>query len=53
MSLNREFIIWKERREGVREREGWVGGSAGIHIQGKVRFWRDRGQRQRDRDRET
>jgi hypothetical protein len=25
---------WKERGRGVREREGWVGGSAGSHIEG-------------------
>jgi len=34
MSLNREFHIWKERGRGVREREGWVGGSAGSLIEG-------------------
>jgi hypothetical protein len=32
MSLNREFLIWKERGRGVRERERWVAGSAGSHI---------------------
>ena len=25
MSLNRKFLIWKERGRGVREREGWEG----------------------------
>jgi hypothetical protein len=25
MSLNREFLLWKERGRGVREREGWEG----------------------------
>jgi hypothetical protein len=46
MSLNSEFLIWKEK--GKREGGGWPGRSAGRHIQGKVRFVRDR-----DRDIET
>jgi hypothetical protein len=37
MSLNREFLIWKEQGR----RCEWVGGSAGSHIDGKVRFGRD------------
>jgi hypothetical protein len=47
MSLNRAFLIWKERGRGVRkiegggERERWAGGSAGRIF--KVRFGRDRG----------
>ncbi len=41
-------ISYLEReREGVRERGGWPGRSAGRHIQGKVRFVSDR-----DRDKE-
>jgi hypothetical protein len=32
MSLNREFLIWKEREGGVREREGGVGGRAGGQV---------------------
>ncbi len=39
----------EREREGVRERGGWPGRSAGRHIQGKVRFVRDR---DRDRDKE-
>jgi hypothetical protein len=39
----------EREREGVRERGGWPGRSAGRHIQGKVRFERDR---YRDRDKE-
>jgi hypothetical protein len=46
MSLNREFLIWKERGRGVREREksGWAGQQTVIS---KIRFGRDRGERQR------
>jgi hypothetical protein len=52
MSLNnRELLIWKERGKGrERERGRRAGRSAGRHIKGKVRFGRDRGDRQRDRD---
>jgi len=40
MSLNREFLIWKEKESGCerekggseRERGGWVSRSAGRHI---------------------
>jgi hypothetical protein len=41
MSLNREFLIWKERGRGVRERErgGWAGQQAVIF---RIRFGRDR-----------
>jgi hypothetical protein len=66
MSLNRELLIWKqsgrgerEGWEGVRNREkgGQVSRSAGRHIYGLFRFWRDRRERQRyreiQRDRET
>jgi hypothetical protein len=49
MSLsNREFLI--REREGVKEREGWAGRSAGRHIYGYVRCGRDRGERQRYRE---
>jgi hypothetical protein len=61
MSLNREFLIWKEKGIGVRERERerekererWAGGSAGRIF--KVRFGRDREieRRTRQRYRET
>ena len=42
----------EREREGARERERGrrAGRSAGRHIKGKVRFGRDRGDRQRDRD---
>jgi hypothetical protein len=39
MSLNREFIIWKEREGGEREK-GWAGQQVGI-FKGLVRFRRD------------
>jgi hypothetical protein len=42
MSLNREFLIWKER--------GRVSRSVGRHFQGLVRFGRDRVDRQRYRE---
>jgi len=50
MSLNnREFLIWQERGMGPHG-GGERGGSAGRHISGKVRFRRDRGERQRYRE---
>jgi len=49
MSLNnREFLTWQERGMGGGGRER--GESAGRHISGKVRFRRDRGNRQRYRE---
>jgi hypothetical protein len=46
MSLSSgEFIIWQERGMG-----GERGRSAGRHISSKVRFRRDRGERQRYRE---
>ncbi len=41
----------ESEKEGF-EREGCVGRSAGRQVQGKVRFVRDRGERQRDRETE-
>ena len=55
MSINRVFLIWKERgRVCEREREGWEGvsRSEGRHIEGLLRFGRDRGERQIDRETE-
>jgi hypothetical protein len=53
MSLNnRESLIWKER-DRMREGVGQAGRSGGGHILGKVRFGRDRGERQRYREIET
>jgi hypothetical protein len=51
MSLNREFLIWKERGR-VREREGWAGGRVGEQVswQAYLRFWRDREKRERYRE---
>jgi hypothetical protein len=35
MSLNREFLIWKERGRGCDRARGWLAGrSAGRHILG-------------------
>jgi len=53
MSLNREFLIWKERGRGVRERErgGWAGHQAVIF---RIRFGRDRETEiERHRNKET
>jgi hypothetical protein len=44
MSFNRNsgnFLSGKSKEGGVRERERWLGGSAGSRIEGKVRFGRD------------
>jgi hypothetical protein len=50
MSLNREFLIWKEQGRRC-EREGEVGGWAGQKaVIFKVRFGKDRGDRQRYKD---
>jgi hypothetical protein len=54
MSLNREFLIWKERGRGEKgrgrglERERWAGRSAGRIF--KVRFGREREKEGKDRD---
>jgi hypothetical protein len=46
LSLNREFLIWKDRGRGVREREGWVGRESYLRLSlGETEG--------RDRDKET
>jgi hypothetical protein len=54
MSLNREFLILKERGRGVREREGgWAGQQAVIFMVSLGKVWeRKRGETETQRDRE-
>jgi hypothetical protein len=56
--IHNEFLIWKKRGRGEREKEGRAGRSAGRHNLDKVRFWlgeiegRDR-EIERHRNKET
>jgi hypothetical protein len=51
MSLNREFLTWKEQGRGVREREGWVAGQQAVIF--KVRLGLGETERRRHRNKET